>query len=117
MNSTTCEVIMQPTLPPEIQQQAERQASHCRVMGNPQRILILWLLSERERTVTEIALAIGASLQSASQHLRIMGFSNLVESRREHHNIYYHLADNELLKKCMVLANRPKDKALEVTLI
>jgi hypothetical protein len=53
---------------------------------------------ERERTVTEIALAIGAFLQSASQHLRIMGFSNLVESRREHHNIYYHLADNELLK-------------------
>jgi predicted transcriptional regulator len=105
---------MKPDLSPEVQELAERQASLCRVFGNPQRILILWLLAERERTVTEIALAIGASLQSTSQHLRIMEFRNLVESRREHHNIYYHLARNELLEGCLILANRPKNKVMEV---
>jgi predicted transcriptional regulator len=107
---------MKPDLSPEIQELAERQASLCRIFGNPQRVLILWLLAERERTVTEIALAIGASLQSTSQHLHIMSFSNLVEPRREHHNIYYHIADNELLKNCPVLVNRPKEKSIEVTL-
>jgi len=108
---------MKPDLPLEIQELAERQASLCRTFGNPQRVLILWLLAERERTVTEIALAIGASLQSASQHLRIMEFRNLVEPRRQHHNIYYHLVDNEILKNCLVFKNRPKDIHLEVASI
>jgi ArsR family transcriptional regulator, virulence genes transcriptional regulator len=106
---------MKPDLSPEIQELAERQAALCRVFGNPQRVLILWLLAERERTVTEIALAIGASMQSTSQHLRIMEFRNIVESRREHHNIYYHIANNELLQDCLILANRPKDKLLEIS--
>lgn len=108
---------MQPFLRPEIQQQAERQASHCRVMGNPQRIMILWLLSERERTVSEIAEAIGASLQSASHHLRILEFSNMVKTRRERHNIFYHLIDNELVKNCPALNNSPKIELKEIPTI
>ncbi|RPI94734.1 MAG: ArsR family transcriptional regulator [Chloroflexi bacterium] len=105
---------MKSYLPLETRELAERQANLCKMFGNPQRILIVWLLAEKERTVTEIALAIGASLQSASQHLRIMEFGNLVEHHREHHNIYYHLIDNELLKDCRVFRNRPKDKPLEI---
>ena len=105
--------MMQPNLSPEIQLLAERQAAHCRVMGNPQRIMILWLLAERERTVTEIALAIGTSLPSASHHLRILEFSHMVKTRREHHNIFYHLIDNEIVKHCPALAKNLKDKLLE----
>jgi len=109
--------MMQPNLPFEIRLQAEHQAAHCRVMGNPQRILILWLLAERERTVTEIAEAIGASLPSASHHLRILEFSNMVKTRREHHNIFYHLIDNELVKNCPALSNSPKVELTEVPLV
>ena len=108
---------MQPNLPTKIQQQAEHQAAHCRVLGNPQRILILWLLAEREQTVTEIALAIGASLQSTSHHLRILEFSNMVKTRREHHNIFYHLIDNEMVKNCPALTNSPEAKLTEVPLV
>ncbi|MEW6240161.1 MAG: metalloregulator ArsR/SmtB family transcription factor [Chloroflexota bacterium] len=108
---------MQPNLPPEVQQQAERQASHCRVMGNPQRILILWLLAQGERTVTDIAEAIGASLPSTSHHLRILEFSNMVRTRREHHNIFYHLIDNELVKNCPALNNSPKIEVTEISAI
>ena len=108
---------MKPNIPSDIHELAERQAGLCRVFGNPQRVLIVWLLAERERTVTEVALAIGSSLPSASQHLRFMELSNIVESRREHHNIYYHVADNELLKDCLVLANRPKDKLSKIVSI
>lgn len=106
---------MQSDIPQEIQLLAEHQAAFCRVLGNPQRIMILWLLAERERSVSEIALAIGASLQNASQHLRIMGFNNLVEFRREHHNIYYHLAENDLTQNCLTFTNRPKDFRLEIS--
>jgi DNA-binding transcriptional ArsR family regulator len=108
---------MQPNLSPEIQLLAERQAAHCRIMGNPQRIMILWLLAEKERTVTEIALSIGASLQSTSHHLRILEFSNMVKSRRDRHNIFYHLNDSEMVKNCPALANVPKEKLTEVSLI
>jgi DNA-binding transcriptional ArsR family regulator len=108
---------MTPYLSPEIQELAKSQGKLCKVFSNPQRVLILWLIAEKERTVTEIALAIGASMQSTSQHLHIMGMRNLVEPRREHHNVYYHLADNEMMKDCMVLKNRPVEMHLEIPLI
>lgn len=106
--------MVNPIPSPEMQQQAERQAAHCRVMGNTQRILILWLLAEKERTVTEIADAIGASLPSASHHLRILEFSSMVKTRREGHNIFYHLIDNDLVKNCPALANHPQSNLLEI---
>jgi DNA-binding transcriptional ArsR family regulator len=106
---------MKPDIPQNIQLLAEHQAAFCRILGNPQRIMILWLLTEKEKSVTEIALAVGISVQNASQHLRVLGFSNLVEYRREHHNVYYHLAENEFTRNCLVFTNRPSDLHLEVT--
>ena len=108
---------MKPDIPQDIHLLAEHQAAFCRVLGNPQRIMILWLLSEKERTVSEIALAVGVSLQNASQHLRIMGFNNLVEYRREHHNVYYHIAENEFTKNCLVFTHKPSELNLEVSSI
>ena len=107
---------MRPGLPVEIQELAERQAMLCKVFSSAQRVLILWLLVEKEKTVSEIAESIGASLPSASQHLHLMELSNILESRRERQNIYYRIADNELLQNCLVLANRPKEKLIEAAL-
>jgi DNA-binding transcriptional ArsR family regulator len=78
--------------------------------------LILWFLAEKEKTVSEIAEAIGASLPSTSQHLHLMELSHILESRRERQNIYYRIANNELLQSCMVLANRPKDQLMEINI-
>jgi DNA-binding transcriptional ArsR family regulator len=97
----------------EIQKSAEHQAMLCKVFSNAQRILILWLLAEKELTVSQIASAIGASLQSTSQHLRLMELNHIVESRREHHNIFYQIASNNLLSDCLVLTNRPKKHLFE----
>ncbi|MEW6404284.1 MAG: ArsR family transcriptional regulator [Chloroflexota bacterium] len=105
---------MRSYLPLETQELAERQAALCRIFSNPQRVLILWLLAEKERTVTEIALAIGASLQSASKHQRMMGLCNLVMSRREKHNIYDHIAENELVKNSQILVNKPDTRMIEL---
>lgn len=99
---------MEPVLSADVQLLAQRQATLCKVFSSPQRVLILWFLSERERTVSEIAVALGASLPCTSQHLRLMELNDILESRREKQNIYYRLAENDLLKNCLVLANMPK---------
>ncbi len=107
--------LMKPVVLSETRDLAERQAALCKVFSSSQRVLILWFLAEKERTVSEIAQAIGASLPGTSQHLHLMELSNILESRRERQNIYYHIAESELLRNCLVLANRPMGKLLEPT--
>jgi ArsR family transcriptional regulator len=71
---------------------AEQQAEICRVFANPTRILILWALTDGEKSVSELAEAVGASLQSTSQHLRIMRQTEILVSRREGHMVFYRIA-------------------------
>jgi len=99
---------MEPGVSAEVQALAQRQAALYKVFSSAQRVLILWLLAEKERTVSEVAAALGASLPSTSQHLHLMELNSILESRREKQNIYYRLAENDLLKSCLVLANMPK---------
>lgn len=87
----------------ETQALAVRQASICRVFGNAKRVLILWTLVEGEMPVSDIALAIDASLQNTSQHLRLMEDRGILVSRREGHNIYYAIAAHKLMKNCRLL--------------
>ena len=56
---------------------AQRQATLCKVFSSAQRVLILWFLAEKEQTVSEIAVALGASLPSTSQHLHLMELNNI----------------------------------------
>jgi DNA-binding transcriptional ArsR family regulator len=99
---------METVLSADIQVLAQHQASLCKVFSSAQRVLILWFLSDAEHTVSEIAGALGASLPGTSQHLHLMELNHILESRREKQNIYFRLAENDLLKNCLVLANMPK---------
>lgn len=93
----------------EIKAMAERQASFFRVLGNPQRVLVLWLLSARRRTLDELAQAMGSSPESAMHHIRILQFCRLVEARKDQGDTYYHFSDNEEIRTCLVFRNRPKE--------
>jgi ArsR family transcriptional regulator, virulence genes transcriptional regulator len=99
----------------DVQDLAERQAAICRLFSTAQRVLILWAISDGERTVSQIAEAIGASLSSTSQHLRRMELTSIVKSRREAQNIYYQLVENEMLRGCRVLTNRPRRELIAGT--
>ena len=88
------------TIAVEIQELAVRQAAVCGVFGNAKRVLILWALLDRELSVSEIALIIGASLQSTSQHLRLMEDKGILVSHREQQKVYYRVADHDLMKGC-----------------
>jgi DNA-binding transcriptional ArsR family regulator len=94
---------MEQKMDAEMRALAKDQSALCRVFANPKRVMILWFLAEQEKSVTEIAKDIGASLQSTSQHLNLMKERRILESRREGQTIFYRIAENELLYRCGLL--------------
>jgi len=81
--------------------QAKKQATLCKVMGNSRRLLILWQLSNGELSVNEIAARVGSTLQNVSQHLNILKKNGIVVSRRQGQVIFYQLADHECVRICI----------------
>jgi DNA-binding transcriptional ArsR family regulator len=94
----------------ELVKAAQQRAAMCRVFGNSKRVLIVWALAgrERERPVSEIAAAIGASLQNTSQHLHSMKRADILSSRRDGQTIYYRLAKNEIVETCGLITQAKK---------
>jgi DNA-binding transcriptional ArsR family regulator len=91
-----------------VRELAKRQAELCRVFGNASRIMILWILSDRELPVTAIADEVGTSLQNISQHLSVLKEYRVVCARRDGQTIYYRISDDERINNCPVLLNAPR---------
>lgn len=87
----------------ELKDLADNQAAICSIFANPKRILILWTLAEHEKSVSEIAAFVGASLQSTSQHLRLMRETGILDSRRDGQTIFYFIAHSEVAERCRLL--------------
>lgn len=77
----------------EMRTAAEQAAEMLRSIGSPYRLMILCLLMEREKTVTEICEAIGARQSLTSQHLTRLRLDGLVKAERRGHFAYYSLTD------------------------
>ena len=82
---------------------ADRASEFLKSMANPQRLRILCLIMEGERSVGEIAEAIGANQSSVSQNLALMRREGLVAPRRDGQTIYYRLAEKKLVKVLKLL--------------
>jgi len=87
----------------DLKASAESQALICSIFANAKRVMILWSLAEQEKSVSEIASAIEASLQSTSQHLNLMKKMGILDSRRDGQTIYYHIVNNGLTERCQLL--------------
>jgi DNA-binding transcriptional ArsR family regulator len=82
---------------------AKQQAEICKVFGNANRVLILWVLGNQEMSVGAVARAIDSSLQNTSQHLRLMKDKGILVSRREGRTIYYRIGGYRLIQDCRIL--------------
>lgn len=60
-------------------------------VANENRLKVLCLLLESERTVTDLGNRIGLAQSPLSQHLAKLRKLNLVGTRRDGQQIYYHL--------------------------
>ena len=64
-----------------------------KALASPQRLELLDLLAQGERTVEDLAREAALSFANASQHLRLLRQARLVDSRKEGLYVYYRLAD------------------------
>ncbi len=63
-----------------------------KALANEKRLMLLCLLAEGERSVSELNARVDLSQSALSQHLAILRDDGLVTTRREAQSIYYGLA-------------------------
>jgi len=96
--------------------QAQEQAEYCRVFSNAKRVLILWILGTEEMSVSDIASALGASLQNTSQHLRVMKDRGILSSRREGQSKYYRVEKGDCLtSRNLISVQTPQEERINLT--
>lgn len=64
-----------------------------KALGNENRLMLLCLLVEGERSVGELNARLALSQPALSQHLAVLREDGLVNTRREAQTIYYSLAE------------------------
>jgi len=78
------------------QKENERLATLFKVMGDPNRLRILWALDCEEMCVCDLAFFVGVSESAVSHQLRQLRQLQLVSNRRQGPVLYYRLNDNHV---------------------
>ena len=73
-------------------------AEICGGLADPKRIAILYTISERPLSVTEITEALEMPQATVSRNLKILRDRGMVIARREGANIYYSLGDKRIIR-------------------
>ncbi|MFF0501759.1 ArsR/SmtB family transcription factor [Nocardia aobensis] len=76
----------------------EAATSVFRMLADPTRLHILWVLADGEADVTALTEACGGSRTAVSQHLAKLRFTGMVETRREGRRIIYRIRDGHLAR-------------------
>lgn len=67
-----------------------------RALGDPSRLRLIACLAERERSVSDLAEALGMSLSAVSHQLGMLRRMRIVRARREGQHVYYALDDEHI---------------------
>lgn len=70
----------------------------CLALGDPKRLMILYLLSQHQRSVGELALELDTPQPTLSHHLKILRERNLVRTHKDGTTVYYALADARVIQ-------------------
>lgn len=81
------------TVGANMQAQAEQAAELLKALSNPQRLRVMCLLIDGERTVGEINAEVELSQSALSQHLAVLREGGWVQTRRESQNVYYSVSE------------------------
>ncbi len=94
-NKVMVEIMNRSSLAQEVMQ---LHAEICSALADPNRILILYTLSERPWHVSELAVEIGISQPATSRHLKVLRQRGLVSATRKGASVEYNLVDDRLIQ-------------------
>ncbi len=89
----------------------ERVARRFKLLEDPTRLRILWLLCHCEECVTDIGAVVGMSVAAVSHHLQVLRRAGVIVSRRRGKEIHYTLAKTHEAR----LLHRSVDALFELT--
>ena len=78
-------------------------AELAKVLTDPKRLMLLDALRDADRTVGELATALGMSLPNTSQHLAVLRSAGLVDGRREGASVRYRIAEPAIVDACDIV--------------
>ncbi len=78
-------------------------AQVCSGLADPNRILILYTLSQSSCNVSELVHETGLPQPSVSRHLRVLRESGLVAGMRAGHSVIYQLTDERVIEALDIL--------------
>ncbi|MBT4522558.1 MAG: winged helix-turn-helix transcriptional regulator [Halieaceae bacterium] len=87
----------------KMQQSAKTATDMLKLLGHPDRLMVLCQLKTGEQSVGKLSNSLGIKQSPLSQHLARMRHEGVVESRREAQTIYYSLAGEKVEKIVSVL--------------
>jgi DNA-binding transcriptional ArsR family regulator len=87
----------------EMADSARAASRFLKALSNHNRLLLLCLLSEGEKTVTELEAALGLRQPAISQQLARLRAEGLIAGRRDGKSIHYRLASDEARRVMMLL--------------
>ena len=67
-----------------------------RMLADPTRIVLLWLLLDDELSVNDLAAASGKPQSSVSQHLAKLRLGRMVQTRRQGNQIFYRIESDHI---------------------
>ncbi len=83
-------------------------------VSSPQRLELLDLLSQGEKSVETLAAQAGLTIKNTSAHLRVLRGARLVETRKEARHVYYRLADESVSNFFLALRGLAESRLAEV---
>jgi DNA-binding transcriptional ArsR family regulator len=78
-------------------------AELCAALADPTRILLLYALAEKPRTVNDLAEEVGILQTATSRHLKILREHGLAHAARQGQHVEYSLADARLIDALDIL--------------
>jgi rhodanese-related sulfurtransferase/DNA-binding transcriptional ArsR family regulator len=85
-----------------------------KALGSPQRLELLELLAQSERSVESLADETAQSIANASQHLQVLRQAGLVDRRKDGLFVHYRLADPSVFELSRVLRTVAESRLAEL---
>jgi len=89
--------------PAELKPLFRMHAELCKALANEHRLAILYVLSQGEKCVSDLAAEIGISVHLMSQHLRQLKERQLVRSRKVGQTVHYSITNPKFIQGCTLI--------------